>query len=250
MNHERPGTQQQPAHSLQQLPALPAGSLEGPLSAARLDQQGASRGLGGPQAGPMPPHEPSAALTPTEPLEHVQKLKAVAGSTLLAAAGVMQAPQNGLGAPTAAQAVDGPPTAAHAPPTAVQSQAGAAPPTAQQQQQQQQRQQQTAGVATPAAHVAAAATPAASPPQPLSPGERAQAELEAILARVAQLDPDGWFKHPVREADAPNYYKIIRRPMCFEVRAPVASDAVLCSVCLLPCLLPDLASRLHGCMSV
>ncbi|KAI7842908.1 hypothetical protein COHA_003419 [Chlorella ohadii] len=41
-------------------------------------------------------------------------------------------------------------------------------------------------------------------------------DLDALLQRLAALDPDGWFRHPVRESDAPNYYKIIRRPMCFE----------------------------------
>eukprot|EP00887_Chlorella_sp_A99_P002059 scaffold18.g2059.t1 len=45
----------------------------------------------------------------------------------------------------------------------------------------------------------------------------AEAELEAILTRIAQLDAEGWFQAPVSEADAPRYYTIIKQPMCFQV---------------------------------
>lgn len=48
--------------------------------------------------------------------------------------------------------------------------------------------------------------------------QAAIADLEGILARISALDPEGWFQHPVTEADAPNYHSIIKHPMCFQVR--------------------------------
>jgi hypothetical protein len=76
---------------------------------------------------------------------------------------------------------------------------------------------------TPVASPARAAPNGASGPQgggqQTSPGVQAAADLEAILARMMKLDVEGWFRHPVKESIAPNYYKIIKRPMCFEVGA-------------------------------
>jgi hypothetical protein len=43
-------------------------------------------------------------------------------------------------------------------------------------------------------------------------------DLEGILARISHLDTEGWFQRPVTEAEAPNYYNIIKQPMCFQVR--------------------------------
>lgn len=175
----------------------------------------------------MPPHEPSPLLSPGPSPEAAPerdqplKLRPAPGSAM----------QNGHSSPAAAAhaAIDGP------------APVGAAPPAAQQPAAMLQQQQQVATTAQPSAPGAlatpaapafggAAAPASASPPgpAPASPGERAQEDLEAILARVSQLDPDGWFRHPVREADAPNYYRIIRRPMCFEVRA--AATAAVCGL--------------------
>ncbi|GAB4819742.1 hypothetical protein N2152v2_006788 [Parachlorella kessleri] len=43
------------------------------------------------------------------------------------------------------------------------------------------------------------------------------AALEAIISRLRGLDTEGWFWAPVRDMDAPNYSKIIKKPMCFQV---------------------------------
>lgn len=63
----------------------------------------------------------------------------------------------------------------------------------------------------------AATTPQGAPPADLTPAQRqAIRDLESIVARIRQLDTAGWFQVPVTEAVAPNYYKIIKQPMCFQ----------------------------------
>lgn len=243
MNHDRAGSVQQ-RHGL-------AGELSGERPPAQRDQQ--------PQdAQGMPPHEPTAlAPSPAAHQASLKTLKAGAPShgalagpgDGMAAAGsgaqAAEARQAAAGGAVAAGAPDaGPPSstqpaATGSTPAAVAglTQAGAAAAA---------QQQQSGGVATPAA-APQAATPAASPPTaqrqagaagpaaaaaaaeaeaaalmpppPPSPAQQAVADLDALIQRLAALDPDGWFRHPVRESDAPNYYKIIRRPMCFEVGA-------------------------------
>lgn len=185
--------------------------------------------------GAMPPHEPSGLPTANGtsgvPPPLLKVLQASAGSAVLAPEGDMlqpQRPQNGAAAPSKAAAVTSP---AAAPP-------GRAPANAAAQRAEPRAGQQTA-VPTPAVQ-ATAATPTASPPAPAAaagapasaaqqaaaaaaalanPGQQAVADLEAILGRIMNLDAEGWFRHPVRHSDAPNYYKIIKRPMCFEVGA-------------------------------
>lgn len=129
---------------------------------------------------------------------------AAAALTQAGAAGTaqlqQQQPPGGVSTPSAAPQAA---TSAPSPPTA-QRQAGAAGPAA-------------AATVTGAGTEAEAA--ALMPPPPPSPAQQAVADLDALIQRLAALDPDGWFRHPVRESDAPHYYKIIRRPMCFEVGA-------------------------------
>ena len=85
-------------------------------------------------------------------------------------------------------------------------------------------QQQAAAAAAQPPDGTPASTPAAPPADVLSPAEsKAVAELEAILGRISQLDAEGWFQAPVREADAPNYYSTIKHPMCFQVRESTAA---------------------------
>ena len=39
----------------------------------------------------------------------------------------------------------------------------------------------------------------------------------SVLAKIAALDREGYFQYPVDEVlqNAPNYYKIIKQPLCF-----------------------------------
>ncbi|EFJ43059.1 hypothetical protein VOLCADRAFT_66369, partial [Volvox carteri f. nagariensis] len=48
--------------------------------------------------------------------------------------------------------------------------------------------------------------------------------LLAFLNRIAMLDKEGFFQRPVREEEAPNYYSIIKQPMCFaDMREKIAA---------------------------
>ena len=40
--------------------------------------------------------------------------------------------------------------------------------------------------------------------------------MRGIIDRVSNLDADGWFQQPVTEKDAPNYFAVIKNPMCFD----------------------------------
>jgi hypothetical protein len=42
-------------------------------------------------------------------------------------------------------------------------------------------------------------------------------DLHSILDRLIQMDPNRWFQHPVQDKEAPNYYQIIKQPMCFDI---------------------------------
>jgi hypothetical protein len=42
-------------------------------------------------------------------------------------------------------------------------------------------------------------------------------DLHSILDRLIQMDPNRWFQHPVQEKEAPNYYQVIKQPMCFDI---------------------------------
>lgn len=228
-----------------------AGELSAPGPSQRDQQPAGAPG--------MPPHEPTAlAAAPSPQAISLKPLKAGApapgalagGAGGMAAAGSdAQAADARQAAAAGAVAAGAPGTSAPAPQPLVAGSTPAAGTTAgttAMAQQQKQQQQQAGGVATPAA-APQAATPAASPPTaqrqagaagpaaaaaaaeaaaaalmpppPPSPVQQALTDLDALLQRLAALDPDGWFRHPVRESDAPNYYKIIRRPMCFEVGA-------------------------------
>lgn len=171
------------------------------------------------------PHQPTQGVptangtSASAPL--LKALQASAGSGTLTPAAdmqVQQRPQNGAAGPKAAPAA----------PAAAAAGAPAAAPRRPAQQPEPRPSQNTAALASPAtqpvaatlaacpaagARPAAAAAASAGPP---SPGQAAAADLEGILTRIAQLDTEGWFRRPVREVDAPNYYKIIKQPMCFE----------------------------------
>ncbi len=68
--------------------------------------------------------------------------------------------------------------------------------------------------ATPRPHV----SKGVSNGEHLSPEvEQAIVTLEGILERLSQLDAEGWFQQPVKESDAPNYFSIVKHPMCFQV---------------------------------
>ena len=56
---------------------------------------------------------------------------------------------------------------------------------------------------------------------------QAIAELEHILARISQLDQEGWFQVPITDQMAPNYHSIIKQPMCFQVRRGLVRDHLL-----------------------
>jgi hypothetical protein len=45
---------------------------------------------------------------------------------------------------------------------------------------------------------------------------RVVAALRDIIDKVSNLDGDGWFQRPVTEKDAPNYFAVIKNPMCFD----------------------------------
>lgn len=45
---------------------------------------------------------------------------------------------------------------------------------------------------------------------------RVVATLRGIIDKVSNLDGDGWFQRPVTEKDAPNYFAVIKNPMCFD----------------------------------
>lgn len=50
--------------------------------------------------------------------------------------------------------------------------------------------------------------------------------LLAFLQRIAMLDKEGFFQRPVREEEAPNYYTVIKSPMCFaDMREKINSGA-------------------------
>lgn len=246
--------EQAPASSAQQHPG------EGLVGASQ--PQGAQRahGLTSAQAAPpparqgaaMPPHEPSAALQgpsngTSPPVLKALQATALGSAELRQQSGAAPAPAKQTGA----AAIAGVPAAVTAEP------AGSTPPAAQQpmaaeaQGQQQPQQQAKVSPAAAAAGASPAGSPAggAAPLQP-GPGAAAAADLEALLVRVIQLDAEGWFRHPVQQQHAPNYYKIIKRPMCFEVggccKASVAgncrlaaqwcSAAAACTCCAASCV--------------
>ncbi|GIM14663.1 hypothetical protein Vretimale_17612 [Volvox reticuliferus] len=50
--------------------------------------------------------------------------------------------------------------------------------------------------------------------------------LLAFLNRISVLDKEGFFQRPVREEEAPNYYTIIKQPMCFaDMREKISAGA-------------------------
>lgn len=166
------------------------------------------------------PHEPSSllpspaaaeALPPSFPLKQH-------ASAVLAAAGVDMRGQGGATAP-AAEPQDGEAgsggSGGGGPAPALAAGAGLGPVHHGNGAGQPQQQHPTSAAA--AAPNPGGALPAVGPPP--SPGAAAAAELEAILARLMQIDKEGWFRHPVSELVAPKYYKIIKQPMCFEVGA-------------------------------
>ena len=62
------------------------------------------------------------------------------------------------------------------------------------------------------------ATPPAAPPSAMS-GALGFDPLEfliTLLVNISRMDTDGFFEEPVREEDAPGYYDVIKRPMCFQ----------------------------------
>ena len=40
--------------------------------------------------------------------------------------------------------------------------------------------------------------------------------LVGLLDNISRMDGDDFFEAPVREEDAPGYYDVIKRPMCFQ----------------------------------
>lgn len=189
------------------------------MGAQLVPQQQQQLRVGGQE---MPPHEPSGlpgeagkAVPPASLLKALQ-----ASSSVPPAEVAVHRQQNGAALPAKAAAAG-----AGAPAAAANGAPASAP-------QQGPRGSQQTAVVTPAAQPTAA-TPLASPPagtaaatqppQPAQPppaadaAQQAAADLETILGRIMNLDLEGWFRHPVRDCDAPNYSKIIRRPMCFEV---------------------------------
>eukprot|EP00873_Tetraselmis_striata_P020916 jgi/Tetstr1/441180/TSEL_029438.t1 len=139
-------------------------------------------------------------------------------------AGDAQPPQAlGASAPAAATATAVPPSAAATPAAPSQPSAAAPPP---------------APVATPPRPETAgkgpatanpADTPAAAPPAAptfvvpdapdapaVTPHTAPLLVLEALLNKVAALDPNGFFEAPVSELVAPGYFNVIKRPMCFQ----------------------------------
>jgi hypothetical protein len=48
--------------------------------------------------------------------------------------------------------------------------------------------------------------------------------LEALLSKVAALDPNGFFEPPVSEAVAPGYFTVIKKPMCFKLMRQKLAD--------------------------
>lgn len=53
---------------------------------------------------------------------------------------------------------------------------------------------------------------------------RVVATLRGIIDKVSNLDGDGWFQRPVTEKDAPNYFAVIKNPMCFDtIRTKIES---------------------------
>ncbi|RMZ55397.1 hypothetical protein APUTEX25_003521, partial [Auxenochlorella protothecoides] len=70
--------------------------------------------------------------------------------------------------------------------------------------------------------------PPAAPAAPAL-GTSGEAELLALLQRLAALDSEGWFQAPVSDIQAPGYSSIIRHPMCIQaMRAKVAAHAYTC----------------------
>lgn len=69
--------------------------------------------------------------------------------------------------------------------------------------------------------------PPAAPAAPaLGTPTSGEAELLALLQRLAALDSEGWFQAPVSDIQAPGYSSIIRHPMCIQaMRAKVAAHA-------------------------
>ncbi|GLI68529.1 hypothetical protein VaNZ11_012920 [Volvox africanus] len=50
--------------------------------------------------------------------------------------------------------------------------------------------------------------------------------LLAFLNRISVLDKEGFFQRPVREEEAPNYYTVIKQPMCFvDMREKISAGA-------------------------
>ncbi len=50
--------------------------------------------------------------------------------------------------------------------------------------------------------------------------------LLTFLGKLSALDKEGFFQRPVREEEAPNYYTVIKQPMCFaDMRAKVNAGA-------------------------
>jgi hypothetical protein len=199
-----------------------------------------------------------AAMQPMQPVHEGRGHDGtdVPVAPLVAAAAALAEPspsaQEALGqaAPTcAAREPEGQPQQLpHAPAAGAGATAAAQPIQQTQQQQQQQEGQQ---------HLPPAAEPPPLPPRPEPPDpqqppqqqqpaaqqvQQAQqaaprlsqreadgvAALEAILARIRGLDTEGWFWAPVRDVDAPNYSKIIKQPMCFQVGAAGPGGQPLC----------------------